>query len=406
MQSIIVHKYGGTSVQDSTRIKNTAKRILSAKNSGKDMVVVVSAMGKTTNELVNLAQEITHSPPKRELDVLLSTGEQISIALLSMALNALGAKTISLTGAQCGIRTTSIHSNARIADIDNARILKELANDSIVIVAGFQGISENGDITTLGRGGSDTTAVALAAALNAEKCEIYTDVDGVFSTDPRIIPSAVKLDKITYDEMLEMAKLGAGVLHPRSVELAKKYAVPLEVKSSLKHLDGTKIIEGDTMEEIQIRGITADDSIARISITRVPDKPGIASQLFKTLSENHITIDMILQNLNHENVNDISFTTPISELDNAISIVRAFSEEIGAESVLLKEDVSKISLIGTGIMGHGEVAATFFETLSHLKINIEMISTSETRISCIIDSMHSKLAAESLHRIFFETPAV
>lgn len=405
MKPILVHKYGGTSVQDAQRIRRTARRILAAQSQGHQMVVVVSAMGKTTNSLMSMAGEITDNPSKRELDVLLATGEQISIALLSMALNDLGASTLSLTGAQCGIHTTDLHSNARIENIDTDRILEELERDRIVIVAGFQGVNENGDITTLGRGGSDTTAVALAAALKAVDCVIYTDVEGVYSTDPRKIPGAVKLEHISYDEMLEMAKLGAGVLHPRSVELAKKYSVPLQVRSSLTDAEGTVINQGETMEKIQIRGITTDDSIARISITRVPDRPGIASQLFKTLSENHITIDMILQNLNHEQVNDISFTTPIGELKVAESIVLRFAEAIGAGGVMIKENVTKISLIGTGIMGHGQIAAMFFETLSAHNINIEMISTSETRISCIIDSMNSQLAAESLHRIFFETPA-
>lgn len=402
MQPIIVHKYGGTSVQNTIRIKNTAKRIIEYKNRGKQMVIVVSAMGKTTNDLLSLAKEISSNPAKRELDVLLSTGEQISIALLSIALNELGARTISLTGAQCGIKTNSMHSNARIEDIDSDRILDELKKDKIIIVAGFQGINDKGDITTLGRGGSDTTAVALSASLKAEKCEIFTDVDGVFSTDPRIVPAAIKLDRISYDEMLEMSKLGASVLHPRSVELAKKYNISLEVRNSMNYNIGTTIDEGENMEELQIRGVTTVDSIARISITQVPDQPGIASRLFKILSENSISIDMILQNLNHENVNDISFTTQIDELNVAVPLVKKFAKSCKASNVIVKKNVTKISLIGTGILGHGEIAAKFFETLSINKINIEMISTSETRISCIIDSKHSKLATESLHKVFFE----
>ena len=403
MQPIIVQKYGGTSIQDTHRIKNTAKRIMKYQNQGYKIVAFVSAMGKTTDTLLSLANEISIAPSKRELDVLLSTGEQITIALLSMALNEIDIKTISLTGSQCGIKTDSVHSNARIENIDSERILSELDNNNIVIVAGFQGINEKGDITTLGRGGSDTSAVALAAALKAEKCEIYTDVDGIYSADPRIISNAKKLDTISYDEMLEMAKLGAKVLHPRSVELAKNHQVNLEVKSSLNNNPGTRIIGGLDMENIQIRGITSENSIARISITRVPDKPGIAYKLFKTLSENSVSIDMILQNLNHENVNDISFTTPIEGLNKVVPIVEEFAKNIGAENVIIKDTVSKISLIGTGILGHGEVASMFFETLSNLEINIEMISTSETKISCIIDRNNSLLATKKLHEIFFES---
>ena len=402
MQQIIVQKYGGSSIKDTTRIKNIANRIKNYQSQGYQVVVVVSAMGKTTDTLLSLAKEISTSPSKRELDVLLSTGEQISIALLSMALNEIEIDTISLTGSQCGIKTDSVHSNARIENIDSKRILTEL-NNNVVIVAGFQGINEKGDITTLGRGGSDTSAVALAAALNAKKCEIYTDVDGIYSADPRIIPSAKKLDTISYDEMLEMAKLGAQVLHPRSVELAKNYQVKLEVKSSLNNNPGTKIIGEIDMEKIQIRGITSENSIARISITRVPDKPGIAYKLFKTLSDNSVSIDMILQNLTHENVNDISFTTPVEELNKVGPIVKDFAKNIGAEDVIIKDNVSKISLIGTGILGHGEIASMFFETLSDLKINIEMISTSETKISCIIDKSHSLIATKKLHEIFFES---
>lgn len=403
MHSLLVQKYGGTSVQDTDRIRKTAERIKKHKHDGFQMVIVVSAMGKTTNNLLALAKDISLTPPKRELDVLLSTGEQISIALLSIALNEIGVETISLTGTQCGIKTDSFHSNARIEDIDNKRIFKELKQDKVVIVAGFQGINNKGDITTLGRGGSDTSAVALAAALKADKCEIYTDVDGVYSTDPRIIPTAVKLDSISYDEMLEMAKLGAQVLHPRSVELAKNHHVKLEVKSSLNNHPGTQIIGEINMENFQIRGITSEDSIARISIARVPDQPGIAYRLFKILSDNAVPIDMILQNLSHENVNDISFTTPLEELEKVIPLVNDFAEKINAGDVIIKDNASKISLIGTGILGHGEVASKFFETLSDLKINIEMISTSETKISCIIDRDFSLLASKKLHEVFFES---
>jgi len=399
---IIVQKFGGTSLQSPNQIKNIAKRILYYKNLGYQVVSVVSAMGKTTNELTLLAKQVSSNPSKRELDVLLSTGEQISIALLSMALSELDVKSISLTGSQCGITTNRVYSNARIEDINPRRILKELEKNKIVIVAGFQGVNELGDITTLGRGGSDTTAVALSASLGAEKCQIYTDVDGIFSADPNKIKTAKKIDSITYDEMLEMAKLGAQVLHPRSVELAKNYNVILEVKNSLNYNEGTKIVKGVNMEKIKIRGITSDNSIARISLARVPDQPGIAYKLFSSLSENLIPIDMILQNLNHENYNDISFTTFVDSLDDTLPIVTEFAKFVNAKDVIVKKDVSKISLIGTGILGHGEIAAKFFETLSNLGINIEMISTSETKISCIINSEFSDIAVEKLHSVFFE----
>lgn len=399
---IIVQKFGGTSLQTPDQIKNIAKRILYYKNLGYHVVSVVSAMGKTTNELTLLAKQVSSNPSKRELDVLLSTGEQISIALLSMALSELDVKSISLTGSQCGITTDQVFNNARIEDINPKRILEELGRDKIAIVAGFQGVTKLGDITTLGRGGSDTTAVALSASLNAEKCQIYTDVDGIFSADPNKIKNAKKIDSITYDEMLEMAKLGAQVLHPRSVELAKKYNVILEVKNSLNYNEGTKIVKGVTMEKINIRGITSEDSIARISLARVPDQPGIAYKLFKSLAENLVPIDMILQNLSHENYNDISFTTFIDSLEDTLPIVNEFAKSVNATEVIVKKDVSKISLIGTGILGHGEIVAKFFETLSNLGINIEMISTSEIKISCIINSEFSDIAIKELHSVFFE----
>ncbi len=400
MKGVVVQKYGGTSMGDIERIQNVARRVVERKRKGNAMIVVVSAMGKTTDELVRMAQELNPNPSAREMDMLLSTGEQVSISLLAMAIDALGEKAISLTGAQCGIKTDAHHKKARIESINTKRLLDEFENDHIVIVAGFQGISDMGDITTLGRGGSDTTAVALAAAVEADKCEIYTDVDGVFTTDPRKVPDARQLSEISYDEMLELAKLGAKVLHPRSVELARKYNVPLVVRSSFNDNEGTQIVEVSKLEKVQVRGVTADPDIARISVSKVPDKPGIAFQLFSQLAERNVNLDMILQNLNHDTFNDISFTVPIDDLAEAASIATAFSEKIGGGEVIIKKDVSKISIVGTGITGNAEVASLLFGTLSKIGVNIEMISTSEIKISCIIDAESSDLAVTSLHNAF------
>lgn len=400
MKGVIVQKYGGTSMGDIERIRNVARRVVEHKKNGHQVVVVVSAMGKTTDHLVEMATSLNKSPSAREMDMLLSTGEQVSISLLAMAIDSLGEKAISLTGAQCGIKTNAHHKKARIEAIDTERIIEEFERDHIVIVAGFQGITDLGDITTLGRGGSDTTAVALAAAVNAEKCEIYTDVDGVFTTDPRKVPEAKQLPEISYDEMLELAKLGAKVLHPRSVELARKYSVPLVVRSSFNNNEGTRIVEVSKLEKVQVRGVTADPDIARISVSKVPDTPGVAFQLFSQLAKQNIHLDMIIQNLNHEEHNDISFTVPNDDLVEAASIANAFSEKVGGGEVIIKKDVSKVSIVGTGITGNAEVASLLFGTLSGLGINIEMISTSEIKISCIIDAASSDLAVASLHNAF------
>jgi aspartate kinase len=400
MKSVVVQKYGGTSMGDIERIQNVARRVVERKRTGKAMIVVVSAMGKTTDQLVHMATELNPNPSAREMDMLLSTGEQVSISLLAMAIEALGEKAISLTGAQCGIKTDAHHKKARIESINTDRMLEAFESDHIVIVAGFQGVSDFGDITTLGRGGSDTTAVALAAAVGAEKCEIYTDVDGVFTTDPRKVPDARQLPEISYDEMLELAKLGAKVLHPRSVELARKYKVPLVVRSSFNDNEGTQIVEVSKLEKVQVRGVTADPDIARISVSKVPDTPGIAFQLFSQLAKQNVSLDMIIQNLNHDEHNDISFTVPIDDLAEATGIATAFSEEIGGGEVIIKKDVSKVSIVGTGITGNAEVASLLFGTLSKLGINIEMISTSEIKISCIIDAGSSDLAVTSLHNAF------
>lgn len=400
MDNIIVQKFGGTSVGSITKIKNIAKRIKDYKNDHNKLVIVVSAMGSTTNNLIEQAKEISNKPTPRELDMLLSTGEQISISLLTIALNDIGCKAISLTGGQSGIKTNSYHKQARITSIDTKRINEELNNDNIVIIAGFQGVTENYDITTLGRGGSDTTAVAVAAALNASMCEIYTDVDGIYTTDPRICEKAVKLNLISYDEMLEMARQGANVLHPRSVEIASNYKIPLVVRSSFNMNSGTKIVEVDKMEKTLIRGIALDDDICRITVTKVPDRPGIAFKLFSLLAKNNINIDTIIQNLNHDKKNDISFTVNKEDFDKTLEITKNFSKQFDSTEVLYKKDVSKLSIIGTGITSNADIAARYFETLYELGINIEMISTSEIKISCIISSNDTTLAVQKIHDNF------
>lgn len=401
MNNIIVQKFGGTSVGTTDLIKLVAERVVKEKRAGKKIVVVVSAMGKSTDHLVNMALDINTTPSSREMDVLLATGEQVSISLLAMAIDALGEKAISLTGAQCGIITDSHHKNARISEIQTNRLLTELYDDNIVIVAGFQGITSGLDISTLGRGGSDTTAVALAAALKADYCEIYTDVDGVYSADPRKVKNAKRMDMISYDEMLELAKLGAQVLHPRSVEMARNYNVPLYVKPSHTDGKGTRIAEVNNLENYKVRGVTIDNDIARLSITGVPDKPGIAFRLFEKLAENDITIDMILQNLNHNTQNDISFTVPIDHLKACATLAKAYQEEIGATDVVMKENVSKISVVGTGITSNPVIASKMFGALYELGVNIEMISTSETKISCIIEEKNSDQVLEKIHALFF-----
>lgn len=401
LNSIVVQKYGGTSVGNAERIKHVAENIIATKKQGKKLVVVVSAMGDTTDKLIEQARLINSNPSSREMDMLLSTGEQISIALLAMAIESQREKVISFTGGQSGIITDASHKKARIAKVNPLRIQQALDDDHIVIVAGFQGITEEGDITTLGRGGSDTSAVALAAALHAEKCEIYTDVDGVYTADPRIVKSARKLDSISYDEMLEMAKLGAGVLHPRSVELARKYDLPLVVRSSFENeKEGTIVIGVDQMEQVYIRGASLDSNIAKISVIEVPDKPGIAFQLFSSLAENNINIDMIIQNLNHDKVNDISFTVDRDDMEKAIEIASNFSSSIDAKSILFDTKVTKLSIIGTGITGSSEVAARLFGSLYELGINIQMISTSEIKISCIIDEEDGERALNYIHDQF------
>lgn len=400
MSSIIVQKYGGSSVGSTERIMRVAERVVALKRSGKQAVVVVSAMGDMTDHLVEQAKAINPNPSSREMDMLLSTGEQISISLLAMAIERHHEKVVSLTGGQSGIITDNVHKKARISKINPERVLEALKDDHIVIVAGFQGVAENGDITTLGRGGSDTTAVALAAALHAEACEIYTDVAGVFTADPRQVPNARLLKEISYDEMLELARLGAKVLHPRSVELARKYNIPLVVKSSFEDLEGTWVTGVKNMEQLYIRGVSLDSNIAKISVIDVPDKPGIAFQLFSSLAEHQIHVDMIFQNLNHDKVNDISFTVDEDDMEKAIEVASDFSQKIQAKSILFDTQVTKLSIVGTGISGNAEVAAQLFGALFELGINIQMISTSEIKISCIINQDDGEKALKHIHEVF------
>lgn len=397
---IYVQKYGGTSVGNSERIKEVAKKIVKRAKDGTGLVVVVSAMGDSTDRLIELAHNITISPPDREIDMLISTGEQVSISLLAMAIDSMKHPVVSLTGAQVGIKTNDIHKSAKILKVNSKRIIEELNNGRIVIVAGFQGITENNEITTLGRGGSDTTAVALAAALKAEKCEIYTDVDGVYTADPRIVPEAKKLNIISYDEMLEMASLGAKVLHPRSVELAKQYNVTLEVKSSFKENKGTMIKEVKSMEGVlRVSGITYDKKIAKVAIIGVPDKPGIAFRIFSDLADNNISVDMIIQSVMYENVNDISFTVAQDDLNKTVSIIEKTAIELGARGVEYDKDVAKVSVVGASI-NKTEVAKAMFQAMSDEGINIQMISTSEIKISCVINANDVEKAVRAIHNKF------
>lgn len=401
MENLIVQKYGGTSVGSVDRIKRVAKRIVDRADEGKKMVVVVSAMGKQTDHLVEMAKSINPNPPSRELDVLMATGEQESIALLAMAIQALGHSVISLTGAQCGIKTSEVHKKARIEGIDTSRLQREIDTHQVVIVAGFQGIDDRDEVTTLGRGGSDTSAVALAAALKAESCEIYTDVDGVYDADPRIVPDAKKIDEISYQEVLEMASLGAGVLHTRSVELAEKYKLSLVVRSSFNDNPGTLIKEEvNRMEKVLIRGIALDEDIAKISILEVPDKPGIAFRLFSFLAAQNIHVDMIVQNVNRTAVNDISFTVNVDELQKAVEVSQKFAFDVGAQKVEFDQGVAKLSIVGTGVVANAEIASQFFEALYELGINILTISTSEIKISCLIDKERAKEAMVHIHKKF------
>ena len=404
---LIVQKYGGSSVADAEGMKRVAARIVASKRDGNQVVVVVSAMGDTTDELIDLANQVTPIPNGRELDMLLTAGERISMALLAMAISSLGHEARSFTGSQAGVITDSSHGRARIIDVTPGRIREALNEGAIAIVAGFQGISQDTkDITTLGRGGSDTTAVALAAALDADVCEIYTDVDGVFSADPRVVPSAKKLKSVTYDEMLELAASGAKVLHLRCVEYARRYDLPIHVRSSFSTNEGTWVVkdhpEGDQMEQAIISGIAHDKSEAKITIVGVPDRTGVAARIFQAIADNDINIDMIVQNVSAAatGLTDISFTLPKSEGANATVILQKLQGEVGFASILYDDQVGKISLVGAGMRSHPGVTATFFAAMAEAGINIEMISTSEIRISIICRVTDLEKGVKAAHTAF------
>ncbi len=400
---LIVQKFGGTSVGSVERIKNVARRIKRAVDEGNQVVVVSSAMSGETDRLLALTREISKNPDPREQDQVVSTGEQVAIGLIAIALKEMGIDAVSFTGWQVPIYTDNVYTKARIKRIDTHRIRKELEEGKVVIVAGFQGIDDYGNITTLGRGGSDTTAVALAAALNADVCEIYTDVSGVYTADPRIVENAKKIPVISYEEMMEMASLGAKVMQIRSVEFAAKYGVKIHVKSSFLEEDGTWIVEeSEDMEDIVVRGISHDLKESRITVVRVPDKPGIAAKLFKAFGDNNIVVDMIVQNVSHKGYTDISFTVNKTDADMAEEIARKVAAEIGAEDVERNDKIAKISVVGLGMRTHAGTAAKMFETLYKEGINIYAISTSEIKISCLIDEKYAELAVRALHEAFIE----
>jgi len=399
--ALVVQKYGGTSVGTIEKIQNVARRVARTYDEGNDMVVVVSAMAGETNKLVALAEEMCEFPSEREYDVLVAAGEQVSIALLSMALQSMGYKAKSYLGWQIPIYTDNSSSKARIEEIQDTNIREDLHNGTIVIVAGFQGIDRDNNITTLGRGGSDTSAVAVAAALQADVCEILTDVDGVYTTDPRIVPEASKMEKVSYDEMLEMASLGSKVLQLRSVEFAKKYNVVVHVRSSLNDNPGTLVTKEDAdMETVLVSGIAYNKDEAKIAVMRVPDKPGVAAQLFSPLSQANIMVDMIIQNVSHEGFTDLTFTVPRGDFKKALKIVEETATRIGAAGVQTNESIAKVSIIGVGMRSHSGIASKMFETLSAEGVNIQMISTSEIKVSCVIDDKYTELAVRVLHEAF------
>lgn len=399
---LVVQKYGGTSVRDTERIKNTAKRVIAYKERGNQMVVVVSAMAGETDRLLRLAHEQAVFPDEREVDVLLATGEQVTSALLAITLKEMGHDACSILGHQVKIVTDSNFGKARIIEVEDKKIRAELANGRIVVVPGFQGVDKEGNITTLGRGGSDTTAVALAAGLKADLCEIYTDVDGVFTTDPNICEKARRLDRISYDEMLEMAGLGAKVLQIRAVEFAKNHNVPIYVKSSLIEGIGTLVCkEGNmSMEKVVISGITYNKNEAKLTVNKVPDQPGIAAKIFTALSDANIVVDVIVQNISHESFTDITFTVAKTDAKKAYKIMEETAKEVGAQSVSIDEDIAKVSIVGIGMISHAGIASKMFATLASEGINIKAITTSEIKISCVIDSKYGELAVRTLHKAF------
>lgn len=399
--AFIIQKYGGTSVGTIERINAVADRVITDKRQGHQLVVVVSAMSGETNRLISLAQEITENPKGRELDVLLSTGEQVTIALLCMALEARGQTARSYTGGQVQILTDNIHNKARILSIDEVKIKQDLADGKIVVIAGFQGVDEEGNITTLGRGGSDTTAVALAAALKADECQIYTDVDGVYTTDPRIVPEARRLKTVTYEEMLEMASLGAKVLQIRSVEFAQKYKVPLRVLSSFENGEGTLITtEDNTMEQVQISGITTNRDEAKVTLLGVPDKPGVAVAILGPVAEANIEVDMIIQNVGADGLTDFTFTIHRNDYDQTLKILEKVKDTLGARAVTGDKRIVKVSVVGIGMRSHAGIASKMFRALAEEGINIQMISTSEIKISVVVDEKYLELAVRTLHSAF------
>lgn len=401
---IVVQKFGGTSLADTNKIKNVAKAVIKEKNNGNDVVVIVSAMGHTTDYLVKLSSEISKNPNKREMDMLLSTGEQVSIALLTMAIQEEGYNAISLNASQVGIITEKVHSTARIIDIKTDKLNKILNEGKIIVVAGFQGVTEDGEITTLGRGGSDTSAVAIAASLKAQRCDIYTDVEGVYTTDPRIVPNASRLETVSYEEMLELARTGANVLHPRAVETAKVYNVPLRVRSTFKLENlGTYIIGVNEMEiNKNVTGVAADTTQVRIVICDVPDQPGNAGKVFQKLAQSNISVDMIIQSYARHNLNtnDIAFTVDENDLKNTLDILENVKKELNASNIFVDDDIAKVSIVGAGMIDHPGIASSMFNALAKANINIKMISTSEIKISCLVNKNDAKKAIQVLHSAF------
>lgn len=398
---IVVQKFGGTSVANPECIKRVAKKAIRCKEEGNQVVLVVSAMGRSTNQMVALAREISDNPSPREMDMLLSTGEQVTISLMTMAIEEMGHQAISFTGGQAGIETDEFFGKGKIRNIDTENMKKRLDEGKILVVAGFQGVTHDGEITTLGRGGSDTTAVALAAALDADVCEIYTDVDGVFTTDPRVVPNARKLEYISYDEMLEMASLGAAVLQPRSVEYAKQYNVKIHVRSSFNDSVGTIVREVSEMEKsVIVNGVAFDTRVAKITIVGVPDIPGVAMNIFNRLAKENINVDMIVQSNHKDDTNDISFTVSTSESKAALVVMDDLNKELKAHGVAFDDTVSKVSIVGAGMQSNPGVAARMFEALAEVDVNIQMISTSEIKVSCIVAREEVQEAVKSLHDKF------
>jgi aspartate kinase len=399
--ALIVQKFGGSSVANPERIKKVAERVLTYKKKKHSVVVVVSALGDTTDELLELSGRITPNPSKRELDMLMSTGEQISVALLAMALHELGCAAISFTGGQVGILTDSSYTRARIRAVSTTRIREELKKGKVVVVAGFQGMNPAHEITTLGRGGSDLTAVALAKALSADSCEIYTDVDGIYTTDPRLVKNARKIDRISYEEMLELASSGAQVMQSRSIEVAGKYNIPLHVRSSFSNKEGTWIVKEDrSMEDVLIRGVSLNKNEAKLTLNGVPNRPGVAAAIFRSLADAGVNVDMIIQNIGQAADTDISFTVPKGDAQSAVKTLRLRQRRIGFREVREDQNIAKVSVVGIGMRSHAGVAATMFETLGKNKINIEMISTSEIKISCVVKKQDAEKAVKLLHGSF------